>query len=93
MKRIKEFFQGLWQKVKPYVGYVGAFVGGVITFIFLQKKKQPSPAEELIKQQEVREDKAEHILQDAEPILNSADSKIENYFENNKKRWEEGKYE
>ena len=93
MKRIKEFFQRFWQKAKPYVGYAGAFVGGVITFLFLQKKKQPSPAKELIKQQEVREDKAEQILQNTEQILDSADSKIENYFENNKKRWEEGKYE
>ena len=93
MNKIKTWFKNLGTRIKPYIGYIGAFLGGILGFLFLRRKKTPSVAGELEKQQEVREDKADEIMQETGQILQNADDRINAYQSNNSKRWEEGKYE
>ena len=91
--KIKDFFQNIGLKIKPYLGYMAVILVAVIGIILLGRKPRITGFEEFKKAQEERTQKAEQIMQETGQILDSADSKIENYFENNKKRWEEGKYE
>ena len=39
MNKIKTWFKNLWVRIKPYIGYIGAFLGGVLGFLFLRQKK------------------------------------------------------
>lgn len=85
--KIKSFFSWLWQKVKPYVGYIAAFLGGLICLILLGRKtRYVSSYEELRDSQEKREKEAAKVVGDAEKIKENTDQLVNDYYKRKNKR-------
>ena len=83
---MKQFFQKIFQKVKPYLGYIAAFLGAVVGFIFWRSKRTSSTVDELKKQQDIRDEKTDEIMKETDYILKDADEKIKDMMEKRNER-------
>lgn len=83
---MKAFFQKIYSKMKPYIGYIAAFLGVILGFLLLKPKKHYSAADELKQQQDVRGEKADEILNETEELTKSTDQKIKDVMQKRKER-------
>lgn len=84
---LKKWFISILQKLKPYLGYVAAFIGGILAFLLLGKKRSKSSIyEDKKKQQEERIKEAEKTEQSVKDSLEKANEIIEKYEEKKRAR-------
>ena len=85
--KIKSFFSQLRQKTKPYVGYIAAFLGGLICLIlFGRKTRYVSSYEDLKANQEKREKEATKVTENAEKIKENTDQLVNDYYKRKNER-------
>lgn len=84
---LKKWFVSIFQKLKPYLGYVAAFVGGMLAFLLLGRKRTKSSLyEDKKKSQEERIKEAEKTEQNVKDSLEKANEIIEKYEERKRAR-------
>lgn len=84
---LKKWFISVFQKLKPYLGYVAAFTGGMLAFLFLGKKRPKSSLyEDKKKLQEERMKEAEETEQSVKDSLEKANEIIKKYEEGKRAR-------
>lgn len=85
--KIKEISSHLWQKTKPYVGYIAAFLGGLVCLILLGRKiRYVSSYEDLKANQEKREKEAAKVVENAEKVKENTDQLINDYYKRKNER-------
>lgn len=84
---LKKWFISIFQKLKPYLGYVAAFVGGMLAFLLLGRKRAKSSLyEDKKKIQEERIKEAEKTEQNVKDSLEKANEIIKKYEEGKRVR-------
>ena len=87
LSKIKGFLSRLWQKTKPYVGYIAAFLGGLICLILLGRKtRYVSSYEDLRASQEKREKEAAKVVENAEKVKENTDQLVNDYYKRKNER-------
>lgn len=87
LSKIKGFLSRLWQKTKPYVGYIAAFLAGLVCLILLGKKtRYVSSYEDLKANQEKRKKEAAKVTENAEKVKENTDQLIEDYYKRKNER-------